>query len=64
MTEQFTKRTVNFRSGDWEYIRQICEPSGIKPTWFIRQLVAKWVDEMRARGGDVNVSIDVDTRYE
>lgn len=43
------KKTLNFRRGDWDYVESILGPSGIHTSTFIRLLVSRRVDELRAQ---------------
>lgn len=42
-----TKVTLNLRQGDKEYLETMCRPRGIAVSFFIRNLIAKKVDELR-----------------
>lgn len=38
------KKTLNLRSGDWDYIESIAKPQGLPTSEVIRLLVSNYVD--------------------
>ena len=43
------KQTMNYRRGDWDFLNSILAPRGIATSEFIRELVSKKVDALRAQ---------------
>lgn len=42
------KKTLNLRRGDWAYMESVLGPTGVHTSTFIRLLVSRRVDELRA----------------
>ena len=44
---EIQKKTLNLRSGDWDYIESIAKPEGLPTSEVIRMLVSNFVDMKR-----------------
>lgn len=59
MSHDFQKHTLNLRRGDWDYLTSILEPSSIHTSVFIRNLIARQVDALRANESSAEVTLKV-----
>lgn len=47
MKADLEKKTLNIRTGDWDYIESIAKPQGFATSEVVRLLISNFVDQKR-----------------
>ena len=54
------KKTLYFRTGDWDFLESMMRPNGIATSVAIRSIISSFVDKKRAQTTPTHLELDTE----